>query len=120
MSMRRRIVSKPALAVLVVAAMTLAAWRVGAAAAEGLEALRQRRHDTHLQWVAARARVLREDPEAAALRERIEGLYRDLDRLVSSRPAVARLEAELKRLDGALQAQAAATGKASPVERTTP
>ncbi len=118
--MRRGILSKPTFVVLVVAAMTMAAWRVGAAAAESLEALRQRRQETHLQWVAARARVLREDPEAVALRERIEGLYRELDRLVSSRPAVARLEAELKRLDGALQAPAGAAGKASPTERATP
>lgn len=118
--MRRRILPKSALAALVVAAMTLVVWRAGGAAAESLEALRQRRQEVHLQWVAARARVLRDDPDAVALRERIEALYRDLDRRVSGSPAVARLEADLRRLDEALQAPAPGAGKASPAERATP
>lgn len=70
-----------------------------ARAAEGIEALRQRRQELRLQLAAEKARVLREDSDAVALRAQIEKLYRELDHLVSNKPAVARLQADLLRLE---------------------
>jgi hypothetical protein len=79
-------------------------------AATGLEALKQRSQELRLQLAAEKARVLREDGEAVVLREQIERLYRDLDRLVSSKPTVVRLQADLARLEETIKAQ----GKATP------
>ncbi len=92
------------------AALALAV--VAGRAAEGVEAAAARCQELRLQLAAERARILREDPEAVALRRQIEKLYRDLDRVVSSRPAVARLQADLARLEQTLKTQAAPSGAA--------
>lgn len=92
----------------------------GAPAAEGLEALKQRSQEVRLQLAAEKARVLREDSDAVALRGQIEKLYRELDQLVSSKPAVARLQADLARLDETIRAQAPAASSARPQRKSTP
>ncbi|MBN2449134.1 MAG: hypothetical protein JXR77_02025 [Lentisphaeria bacterium] len=81
-----------------------------------LESLAIRRRELGLQLVAEKARILREDPQAAELRERIERLYLQLDELVASNPAVRRLEAELLELDRATRAARAGAGPA-PAEK---
>ena len=89
----------------------------GARAAEGIEALRQRSQEVRLQLAAEKARVLREDSDAVAPRGQIEKLYRDLDQLVSAKPAVARLQADLLRLEETIKSASAprrAQGKAAP------
>jgi len=107
-------------AVLLLAAAAILGLAAAGAATEGLEALRQRSQEVRLQLAAEKARILREDPEAVALREQIEKLYRELDRLVSAKPAVARLQADLGRLEEALQAQTAPGAATRPAERTKP
>lgn len=104
------------LLVLAVVLLALAAL----SAAEGTEALKQRRQEVRLQLAAEKARVLREDSEAMALREQIEKLYRELDRLVASKPTITRLQADLERLEETIKTQesaahtAPAQGKSSP------
>ena len=89
-------------------------------AAEALETLRARSQDVRLQLAAEKARILREDAAAIALREQIERLYRDLDRLISAKPTVARLQADLERLEEALKAQTARSPAPRPAEGNTP
>lgn len=89
-------------------------------ATAGIEALRQRSQELRLQLAAEKARVLREDTEAAALREQIEKLYRELDRLVSSKPTVVRLQADLARLEETIKAQEASAHTARPQGNTIP
>jgi septal ring factor EnvC (AmiA/AmiB activator) len=91
-----------------------------AGTAESLDGLRQRCQEVRLQLAAEKARVVREDSEAAALREQIERLYRELDRLVSAKPTVARLQADLARLDDTIKAQEASARTARPQGKTTP
>lgn len=106
-------------AYLVVSASVLLGLAV-AGAAEGIEALKQRCQEVRLQLAAEKARVLRTDSDAVALREQIEKLYRELDRLVSAKPTVARLQAELVRLEETIKAQDAAAHTARPQGKTTP
>ncbi len=115
-----RAVTMRVVGVLWVAAAAGLGLAAGGAAAEGMEALRQRHQEVRLQLAAEKARILREDPDAIALREQIEKLYRELDRLVSAKPAVARLQADLGRLEEAVKAQTPAAAAARPAERTKP
>ncbi len=91
-----------------------------ARAADGIEALRQRRQEVRLQLAAEKARVLREDNDAVALRGQIEKLYRELDHLVSSKPAVARLQADLLRLEETITTAASAAPPTRPQGTSTP
>ena len=77
-----------------------------AADAAARSVLRRRQQDLELQLVAEKARLLREDPEAMALGDRIDELYQQLDRLFSNRPSVQQLGAELAKVDEALKASA--------------
>jgi chromosome segregation ATPase len=89
-------------------------------AAEGVETLKARCQELRLQLAAEKARILREDTEAVALREQIEKLYRELDRLVSAKPTVARLQADLTRLEEAVKAQEAPPTAPRPAEERAP
>lgn len=91
-----------------------------AQAAESPETLKARGQELRLQLAAEKARILREDPEASALRRQIEKLYRDLDRLVSAKPTVARLQTDLARLEEAAKAQPAPPPAAPAPKGRTP
>ena len=80
----------------------------------------KRETEKQRDWGREKARLLREDPEAAALRVRIEKLYRELDRVVSSRPTVTRLEADLARLEKALKTQGTTATPAPPAGKAKP
>jgi hypothetical protein len=86
----------------------------------GLEALRQRSQEVRLQLAAEKARVLREEADAVVLREQIEKLYRELDHVVSSKPTVARLQADLDRLEETIKTQTAPGANARPEGKATP
>jgi hypothetical protein len=103
--------TRRAAALLAVASALLLLALAATHAAEAVETLRVRCQEVRLQLAAEKARILREDAGAVALREQIERLYRDLDRLVSAKPTVARLQADLSRLEEAL---------AGPAERAPP
>jgi len=79
---------------------------VQAADAGARSALRRRQQELELQLVAEKARLLREDPEAMALRERIDELYQQLDRLFADKPTVRQLGDELAKVGEALKASA--------------
>lgn len=86
--------------------------------AEGAAALQRRRQELRLQLAAERARLMREDPEAAALRERIERLYIQLDAVLQSKPTVQRLQDDMAQIDRALGAAAVAPVAPPPAQGT--
>ena len=66
----------------------------------------RRRQELKLELLRERARIIREDPDAIALKDRIEALQLDLARLVDGKPGVQRLQAELGAVEKVLQRQA--------------
>lgn len=66
----------------------------------------RRRQELKLELLRERARIIREDPDAMALKDRIEALQLDLARLVDSKPGIQRLQAELGAVEKVLQRQA--------------
>ena len=73
--------------------------------------LRQRRRELEMQLLRERARILREDPEAIALQEKIQRLYQHLDQLLAQKPAVRQLQADINQLDKTLKTAAPKSGK---------
>lgn len=79
----------------------LAAWaQTGTAQAE------RRRQELKLELLLERARIIREVPEAAALKERIDTLQLDLARLVDRQPSVQRLQEDLAAVEQVIERQA--------------
>lgn len=72
----------------------------------------RRRQELKLELLRERARIIREEPAAAALKERIEVLQLDLAKLVDSQPSVQRLQAELAAVEQILERQA--RGRSNP------
>ena len=68
----------------------------------------RRRQELKLELLRERARIIREEPAAAALKERIEVLQLDLAKLVDSQPSVLRLQAELDAVEQIIERQARA------------
>ncbi len=64
--------------------------------------------DSSLELLRERARIIREDPAAVALKERVDALELDLARFVDSQPGIRRLQAELAAVEKVLERQAAA------------
>ena len=65
--------------------------------------MERRRQELKLELLRERARILREDPEAAAIRGRIEQLQLELSRVVNAKPSVQRLRADLAAVEKILQ-----------------
>lgn len=68
----------------------------------------RRRQELKLELLRERARIIREEPAATALKERIEVLQLDLAKLVDSQPNIQRLQAELAAVEQILERQARA------------
>jgi hypothetical protein len=56
--------------------------------------LRQRERELNTQLLEEKTRILRSDPEARRIQTQIEKLYRDLEKIVQSKPSVAKIQAE--------------------------
>lgn len=62
--------------------------------------------ESKLELLRERARIIREDPAAVALKERIDGLALELARFVDNQPGIRRLQAELEAVEKVLERQA--------------
>ncbi len=97
---------------LALAALTMLAALGWAQTNRGDGQTERRRQELKLELLRERARIIREEPAAAALKERIEVLQLDLAKLVDSQPSVQRLQAELAAVEQIIERQA--RGRSNP------
>ena len=79
-----------------------------AAVADGsaAEQLEKRRQELRVQLLRERVLLLRQDPEAMELHQRIQRLYRELDAVLAAKPSIRKLQAELRTIEKSLETSA--------------
>jgi hypothetical protein len=64
--------------------------------------MERRRQELKLELLRERARIIREDPDAASLKARIERLQLELAQVVDAKPSIKRIRAELAAVEKVL------------------